>query len=128
MQLTHASTKIDGNDHVVTDTIIFAFTSIGIEVNSPGTIIHNVHVWNGLHKIAGLGPGIHVGPGGSTTRISDCYLDNTWLNLVDPSRLAVFGGVHSYLTIITQCSLYDRCLTFSLPTLSSVSLYMNENA
>jgi hypothetical protein len=84
---------IDGNDHVITDTIIFAFTSIGIEVNSPGTMLHNIHIWNGLHKVAGLGPGIHVGPGGTLTRISDCYLDNTWLNIVDPSRVTVLDGL-----------------------------------
>ena len=45
--------QIDGNDHVVTDSIIFAYTSIGIEVNSPGTMLHNIHVWNGLHKVKG---------------------------------------------------------------------------
>eukprot|EP01043_Picozoa_sp_COSAG02_P037100 COSAG02_NODE_2762_length_8074_cov_96.690408_11_plen_75_part_00 len=39
-----ANNKIDGNDHVVADSVIFAYTSIGVEVNSPGSILHNVHV------------------------------------------------------------------------------------
>ena len=50
-------------------------------------------VWNGLHKVTGLGPGIHIGPGGSSTRISGCYIDNTWLNLVDPSRVTIADGL-----------------------------------
>ena len=41
--------QIDGNDHVVTDSVIFAYTSIGIEVNSPGSILHNVHVGTHTH-------------------------------------------------------------------------------
>ena len=34
---------IDGNDHVITDTIVFAYADIGIEINSPGTLVHNVN-------------------------------------------------------------------------------------
>ena len=81
---------INGNDHAVTDSVLFAFESIGIEINSPGAMIHNVHVWNGLH--AGNGPGIHLGPGGTATRLTDCYWDNSFLNIVDPSRVIVTGG------------------------------------
>ena len=56
-------------------------------------MLHNIHVWNGLHKVSGIGPGIHIGPGGSLTRISGCYFDNTWLNIVDPSRATVLGSL-----------------------------------
>jgi len=35
---------IDGNDHVITDTIVFAYADIGIEINSPGTLVHNVNL------------------------------------------------------------------------------------
>ena len=52
--------------------------------------------------MAGLGPGIHLGPGASTTRISACYIDNTWLNIVDPNRVTVLDGFfyQAYTTLV----------------------------
>jgi hypothetical protein len=74
---------------VVTDTIVFAYADIGIEANSPSTILHNIHVWNNLHEATPCcnGPGMHIGPGASYTRVTDSYIDNSWLNIVDPSNV-----------------------------------------
>ena len=68
--------QLNGNDHYVTNVIIFDCTKIGIQINRPANILMGVHTWNG-GKI-----GIQVRA--HQTRIIGCYLDYNSLDIYSP--------------------------------------------
>lgn len=69
--------QLDGNDHILTNVIVFDFAHIGVEVNKSGNILQGVHTWNGG------GTGIAVNA--PLTRLLGCYLDYNKLVIKDPA-------------------------------------------
>jgi hypothetical protein len=83
---------LNGQDHVLTDVIVFNFAHVGVEVNQPANILQNVHTWNGD------GTGILLGEKARSTRLLGCYLDGSQLVIHDPTQTVVestfFLGAH----------------------------------
>ena len=80
--------QINGNDHYLTNVIIFDYTKTGVEINGAANILNAVHTWNGG------GVGIQLGNaqsayGGHQNRVLGCYLDYNTLDLWDPSSTVV---------------------------------------
>jgi hypothetical protein len=70
--------QLNGNDHYITNVIIFDCTKIGVQINRPANILMGVHTWNG-GKI-----GIQVRA--HQTRIIGCYLDYNSLDVHGPMK------------------------------------------
>jgi hypothetical protein len=73
--------EINGNDHYLTDVIVFDYAHIGVSVNGAANILQAVHTWNG--------GGVGMRVAAHQTRLVACYLDYNKLVVVDPSQLAV---------------------------------------
>ena len=73
--------QINGNDHYLTDVIVFDYAHIGVEVNGAANVLQAVHTWNG--------GGIGMKVAAHQTRLLGCYLDYNFLQVVDPSGLTV---------------------------------------
>eukprot|EP00930_Biecheleria_cincta_P070339 TRINITY_DN5797_c0_g2_i1.p1 TRINITY_DN5797_c0_g2~~TRINITY_DN5797_c0_g2_i1.p1 ORF type:complete len:496 (-),score=73.70 TRINITY_DN5797_c0_g2_i1:41-1381(-) len=73
--------QINGNDHYLTDVIVFDFTRTGVEVNGAANILQNVHTWNG--------GGIGIAVNSYQTRVLGCYLDFNKLIIRNPSQTVV---------------------------------------
>ena len=73
--------QINGNDHYLTDVIVFDYAHIGVQVNGAANILQAVHTWNG--------GGVGMQVAAHQTRLVACYLDYNKLVVVDPSQLAV---------------------------------------
>ena len=39
--------QINGNDHYVTNTIVFDYSKVGVQLNGAANILQSVHTWNG---------------------------------------------------------------------------------
>ena len=100
--------QINGNDHYLTDVIVFDYAHIGVEVNGAANVLQAVHTWNG--------GGIGIKVTAHQTRLLGCYLDYNFLQVVDPSGLTVtesfFLETHANFTSskskeLTGVSLYD---------------------
>lgn len=79
---TATGIEIFGNDHYVTNTIVFG-GKIGLHVNHPANVIEGVHTWN-LGKSQN-GTGILIES--HSIRLLDCYLDYNDLKIVAPIYL-----------------------------------------
>jgi hypothetical protein len=66
---------INGNDHYVTNTIVFS-SHIGVYINGAADVLTGVHTWNLATGNGGTG----IVVGGSQNRLQECYLD--WNDLV----------------------------------------------
>ena len=75
---------INGNDHYLTDTILFDYSKVGVEVNHAANILDGVHTWNG----GGVGIAIHS----PQNRLLGCYLDFNTLLITHPVNVFVEGG------------------------------------
>jgi hypothetical protein len=78
--------QIHGYDHYITNTIVFDFTRIGVEIVGASNVLQGVHTWNGG------GVGIQLGnatKGSGSNRLIGCYLDYNSLDLYDPSGVFV---------------------------------------
>ena len=73
--------QINGNDHYLTDVIVFDYAHVGVEVNGAANVLQAVHTWNG----GGIGMRVTA----HQTRMLGCYLDYNFLEVVDPSQLTV---------------------------------------
>jgi len=82
--------QIFGNDHFITDTIVFS-SLIGVEVAGAANLLTGVHTWN-LPEIEG-GIGILIdAPGYTQNRLIGCYLDYNDIVAVDPEHLTIVDG------------------------------------
>jgi len=83
---------LNGQDHVLTDVIVFNFAHVGVQVNHAANILQNVHAWNGE------GTGILLSEKAKSTRLLGCYLDGSQLVIHDPTQTVVestfFLGAH----------------------------------
>lgn len=79
--------ELNGNDHVVSDVIIFA-AQTGVTVNGGANLIEGVHCWNDGSLKGGHGIVVTA----SSTRLDGCYLDFTDLVLEDPFHVSVSNG------------------------------------
>lgn len=70
--------ELDGNDHFVTDTIVFK-THVGLRTTGAANVIVGLHTWNSATAQGGYGIIVMA----SQTRLSYCYLDYNALVLVD---------------------------------------------
>lgn len=78
--------QLNGNDHYVTNTIIFHCTKVGVQVNSGANLLVGVHTWNGG------GVGIQLGSPqkpARSIRLIDCYLDFNALDVYSPQQVTV---------------------------------------
>eukprot|EP00756_Hemistasia_phaeocysticola_P028067 Hpha_TRINITY_DN16153_c2_g5::TRINITY_DN16153_c2_g5_i1::g.4270::m.4270 len=92
--------QINGNDHYLTNVIVFDWTKVGVQVNGAANILSGVHTWNGG------GVGIQMGTpsniyGGQRNRLTACYLDYNTLDMYDPYQSVVedtfFLATHAIL-------------------------------
>lgn len=79
--------ELNGNDHVVSDVIIFA-AKIGVIVNGGANLIEGVHCWNDGSTKGGHGIVVTA----QSSRLDACYLDFTDLVLEDPFHVSVSNG------------------------------------
>jgi len=79
--------RIDGMDHYITNTIVFDFAKVGVQIWQPANLLEGVHTWNGG------GQGIVIGNDASHTthsvRLLGCYLDYETLDIWDPTNVVV---------------------------------------
>eukprot|EP00051_Salpingoeca_urceolata_P015947 m.209556 g.209556 ORF g.209556 m.209556 type:complete len:496 (+) comp18545_c0_seq1:393-1880(+) len=73
--------QINGNDHFLSNVIVFDFTRVGVEVNGAANILSGVHTWNG--------GGIGIAVNAYQTRLIGCYLDYNFLQIQDPYQTVV---------------------------------------
>jgi hypothetical protein len=59
--------EINGNDHYLTNVIVFDYAHIGVQVNGAANILEAVHTWNG--------GGVGMRVAAHQTRLVACYLD-----------------------------------------------------
>jgi hypothetical protein len=72
---------LDGNDHLLTNVIVFDYTKVGVVVNGAANILSAVHTWNG--------GGVGIAVAAQNTRLDGCYLDYNYLQLLDPNMVIV---------------------------------------
>ena len=87
---SHNSTGIHiaGNDHFITNVIVFDYTTVGIHISGAANLLTGIHTWNGG------GVGIQLGSasiayGAHQNRLIGCYLDGNTLDIYNPSALIV---------------------------------------
>lgn len=73
--------QINGNDHYLTNVIVFDYAHVGVEVNGAANVLQNVHTWNG--------GGVGIAVNAYQTRLLNCYLDYNSLLITDPSQTVV---------------------------------------
>eukprot|EP00049_Salpingoeca_infusionum_P018503 m.357516 g.357516 ORF g.357516 m.357516 type:complete len:466 (+) comp17860_c0_seq1:99-1496(+) len=77
-QLSGVGISINGNDHYVTNTIVFDFSKVGVYVGGAANVLHGVHTWNG--------GGVGIFLGSNRNRLTNCYLDYNYLEVEDPNQ------------------------------------------
>ena len=80
--------QINGNDHYLSNVIVFDYAHIGVEINGAANLLSSVHTWNGG------GTGISLGNptssyGAHQNRLLGCYLDYNTLDMYDPSDVVI---------------------------------------
>eukprot|EP00037_Helgoeca_nana_P018239 m.174645 g.174645 ORF g.174645 m.174645 type:complete len:662 (-) comp24362_c0_seq1:222-2207(-) len=88
---TSIGVQINGNDHFLTDVIVFEFTHIGVEINGAANLLQGVHTWNAAVYDGGYAwkGGVGIAVNSHQTRLMACYLDYSSLSVVDPTELVV---------------------------------------
>jgi hypothetical protein len=86
--------QINGNDHYVSDVIIWQYTHLGVQVNGGGNLLSGVHAWGcgaawcdpDWYRDLGLSSksitGIEINA--ARNRVLGCYLDLNYLDLRSP--------------------------------------------
>ncbi|KAJ8765847.1 hypothetical protein K2173_020363 [Erythroxylum novogranatense] len=89
---TFSGTAIDleSNDNVISEVAIFS-AEVGVLVRGEANLITGVHCYNKANVFGGVG--ILVKPGGTLTRINNCYLDYTNIVIEDPLNVHVTDGL-----------------------------------
>jgi len=88
--------QLNGNDHILTNVIVFDNTHIGVEVNAAANLLQNVHTWNGG------GTGIAVNA--QSNRLLGCYLDYSKLVIKDPRSIVVESSFFLEGNVVLQKS------------------------
>jgi hypothetical protein len=76
---TAVGIRVDGNDHIVDDVIVFS-SHVGLEVTGGANLISTVHTWNLANGNNGTGILVNT----SQARLVNVYLDWTDLRIVAP--------------------------------------------
>lgn len=85
---TSIGVRIDGNDHYMSNVIVFDYTGVGVEVLGAANLLEAVHTWNGGG--VGIALGSASSPyGAHQNRLLGCYLDYNTLDMYDPSSVVV---------------------------------------
>ena len=82
--LTATAINIAGNDHFVTNTIVFS-SQVGVAVNGAANLLTGVHTWNNAETLGGIGILVNS----YQTRIVSCYLDYNSLVIAWPTAVVV---------------------------------------
>eukprot|EP01060_Flectonema_neradi_P032389 TRINITY_DN513_c16_g1_i1.p1 TRINITY_DN513_c16_g1~~TRINITY_DN513_c16_g1_i1.p1 ORF type:complete len:465 (+),score=98.69 TRINITY_DN513_c16_g1_i1:37-1431(+) len=82
---------VNGNDHYITNVIVFDYTTIGILVSGAANLLTGIHTWNGG------GVGIQLGNtsnayGATKNRLTGCYLDYNTLDVYNPVDTIIENG------------------------------------
>jgi hypothetical protein len=80
--------QINGNDHYITDSVVWQYTRLGVQVNGAGNLISGVHVW-------GCG---------------DAWCDPDWYN--DPPPLQPTSAVLAIANPIFRTCPYRMCIVW----------------
>jgi len=88
--LAASAIQIYGNDHYVTNTIVFS-SKIGIDMTGAANLLSGVHTWNLDNQHGGIGILINA-PGYTQNRLVGCYLDYNDIVAVDPEHLTITDG------------------------------------
>lgn len=83
---------IDGNDHYVSDTIVYS-AQVGVGVYGSADILNGVHTWNDATGNGGVG----IINGASQNRFEGCYLDYTDMILQGGGAQQTYVGSGFYL-------------------------------
>eukprot|EP01065_Artemidia_motanka_P012713 TRINITY_DN1701_c10_g1_i1.p1 TRINITY_DN1701_c10_g1~~TRINITY_DN1701_c10_g1_i1.p1 ORF type:complete len:505 (+),score=193.60 TRINITY_DN1701_c10_g1_i1:205-1515(+) len=92
--------QVNGNDHYLSNVVVFDYVKTGVEINGAANILTGVHTWNGG------GVGIALGSptsayGAHQNRVLGCYLDGNTLDMYDPTQVVVestfFLGTHAVI-------------------------------
>lgn len=84
--------QIRGNDHFLTDVIVFEFTHIGVEVDGAANLLQGVHTWNAaVYRGNGYSwkGGVGIAINAAQNRLIGCYLDYSSLEVTNPTTLVV---------------------------------------
>ena len=81
--------RIDGNDHYLTNVIVFDYTGTGVEVLGAANVLEAVHTWNGGGVGISLGTAAAGSYGAHQNRLLGCYLDYNTLDMYDPSSTVI---------------------------------------
>jgi len=113
--------RIDGNDHYLTNVIVFDYTGTGVEVLGAANVLEAVHTWNGGGVGISLGSAAAGSYGGHQNRLLGCYLDYNRLEMYDPSSTVVestfFLATHAVIHALkgTVDGLIMRYNTYTTP-------------
>lgn len=93
-ELDHSiAVQINGNDHIVLNSVVWQYTTLGLQVNGAAALVQGIHAWGCGSVWCAGGPNALTGISVTThqTRIVDCYLDFNFLDLYDPDQIVVVG-------------------------------------
>ena len=85
----HGGIRVDGNDHYLTNVIVFDYTGTGVEVLGAANVLEAVHTWNGGGVGISLGTAAAGSYGAHQNRLLGCYLDYNTLDMYDPSSTVI---------------------------------------
>eukprot|EP00908_Phaeocystis_cordata_P021075 Transcript_338.p2 GENE.Transcript_338~~Transcript_338.p2 ORF type:complete len:403 (-),score=121.45 Transcript_338:909-2117(-) len=80
--------QLNGNDHLLSNVIVFDYATVGVQVNGAANMLSAVHTWNGGG--VGIALGSATAPyGAHQNRLLGCYLDYNTLDVYDPTAVIV---------------------------------------
>eukprot|EP00026_Physarum_polycephalum_P007760 Phypoly_transcript_07826.p1 GENE.Phypoly_transcript_07826~~Phypoly_transcript_07826.p1 ORF type:complete len:480 (+),score=49.66 Phypoly_transcript_07826:140-1579(+) len=88
--LTGVGIVLAGNDHFITNTIVFS-ALIGVNITGAANLITGVHTWNLVEDDGGIGILVDA-PGYTQNRLVGCYLDYNDIVAIDPEHLTIVDG------------------------------------
>lgn len=105
--------RLDGMDHYISNTIVFDYARVGVEIRKAANILEGVHTWNGG------GSGIVVGTRNTTAnsvRLIGCYLDYATLDIWNPTDILVESTFFYYGHAILHAGITKKVngLTFRM--------------
>eukprot|EP00934_Nitzschia_sp_Nitz4_P001199 Nitzschia sp. Nitz4//scaffold5_size260463//16261//17364//NITZ4_000937-RA/size260463-processed-gene-0.46-mRNA-1//1//CDS//3329555205//1199//frame0 len=104
---------LHGYDNYVTNTIVFDYAKVGVQVAKGANILEGVHTWNGGGR--GIVLGSNSTPA-TSARLIGCYLDYQTLDIWDPSDVLVESTFfyHGYAIIHAGASQHIHGLTMRM--------------
>lgn len=84
-----------GNDHYLSNVIIFSYTNTGVVNNHAANLFYGVHTWNNAR-------GIGIDNNTPQARFIGVYLDYSYLRLIDPIQVIVESSFFLHTNAVLQ--------------------------